>query len=80
MKRTVKVSKEKKSPLGAWSIVCDSCPLLPHLKALGKNPERCGFGITTNMQGPVVMGTCKHYQKDSIVADGKKLTVECTRE
>lgn len=79
MRRTVKISKEKNPSLGAWSIICDSCPLLPHLKALDKEPEKCGYGITTNAQGPVVMGVCKHYQKDSIVADEKKLTVECTR-
>ncbi len=80
MKRSVKISQEKDSIIGAWSIMCATCPLLPHLKALDKPAIACGSGIRTKIQGPVVMATCEHYAEESIDVTNGKVTIECGKE
>lgn len=79
VRRTVKVVAEKGSIIGAWSLTCADCPLLPHLKALGEKPRDCAYGIQTRVQGAVTLGTCQHYEKESVKADGKKLTIGCQK-
>lgn len=64
-----------------FSILCPDCPLLPALKTLGQNPRSCISGLMTNIQGPVPVGQCEYYQKDSITNDeGNRLSVDCGKE
>ena len=79
MQRKVEVSQDLKSIIGAWQVNSQDCPLLPHLKALGKQPQDCASGIETNVQGPVVLKTCEHYAKDSIWEDGGILVINCQK-
>jgi hypothetical protein len=76
----VKIKPDKESALGAWSIVCEACPLLPHLKALNMEPRPCVHGIQTNVQGAIPMGQCEFYVKDTLHDDGGATTLECTKE
>lgn len=62
---------------GIFGITCSTCPLKVHTDALGQKPPTCINGIITNMQGAVPLGTCKHYEKDSIANAGKTLTIMC---
>jgi len=64
-----------------FRIDCADCPLSDALKTLGQEPRPCISGIMTNMQGPVTVGTCEHYKKDSIenTADNG-LSIECGKE
>lgn len=78
-RRTVRLSHEDGSIVGAWAITCDECPLKPHLEALGMKPQPCTAGIQTNMQGYVPLKDCKHYEKDSIKLEGKTLTLTCRK-
>jgi hypothetical protein len=50
---------------GVFDLSAPDCPLLVHTQALGQKAPACCHGIVTNMQGPVVMGTCKHYAEES---------------
>ena len=79
--RVVQFVPDKKSPVGAWEVTCAECPMIPHLVALEMPVKPCLSGIITNVQGPVPIGVCKHYAKDSIASDGKgkskKLTLTC---
>ena len=81
LKRVVSLRVEKKdNPLDVWEIICDACPLRPHLKALDMKVEPCVAGIQTNVQGAVPLSHCEHYEKDSIKSEGKKvLTLKCTK-
>jgi hypothetical protein len=64
-----------------FRISCATCPLIPALKELDEEPRPCVSGIVTNVQGPVVMGTCKHYKPDSVSnGEGKTLWLECGKE
>ena len=75
MKMNVKVAV---SGNGFWSITCQECPLLPHLKALGQKSRPCASGMSTNVQGAIPLQHCEHYVKDSAATDdGKTVTVEC---
>lgn len=66
---------------GVFHIDCADCPLIPAFKALDQKPHACIAGIVTNMQGPVPIHTCKHYQKDSIANEPeKKLSIICGKE
>lgn len=62
---------------GIWSATCEACPLKVHTDALGQKTPNCAHGIATNMQGPIVFGTCKNYRNDSMANEGKSLTVVC---
>jgi hypothetical protein len=80
-KRTVKISNDQDSLLGAWEITCDTCPLLPHLNALNQPPRPCIAGISTNMQGAIPLNRCEFYQHDSVVGDGPgKAVLLCSHE
>ena len=57
-----------------WHMICEECPLLPHLKALKKEARYCQGGIITNVQGPVPLTICEYYVKDSFQED---LTFKC---
>lgn len=77
MNRIVTYTEEKR---GIFSINCADCPLKPHLEALGMEPRPCVAGITTNVQGPVPIDTCEHYQQESIKLEENNLTINCTKE
>lgn len=77
--RTVRFQADKKSVVGAWQVVCDECPLKPHLEALGMKPKACIAGIQTNAQGAVPLAQCEHYEKDSIKNENKVLTLTCKK-
>ena len=81
VERIVSLRVEKKdNPLGAWEIVCDTCPLRPHLEALNMKPKTCAAGIQTNCQGAVPLSQCEYYVKDSIESEGKRLTLLCRKQ
>lgn len=73
----VTVVEDANSCIGAWEIICEECPLLPHLQALNQKPRPCIKGFSTNMQGAIPTGQCEHYQKDSIEG-GESLTLKCS--
>jgi hypothetical protein len=73
-RRTVVLSE---GDAGIFSIECQECPLKLHTDALGQKAPSCVHGIITNMQGAIPLGTCKHYEKDSIVVEGKTLVILC---
>lgn len=79
VQRIVSVRLDKTNSLGAWEIICDDCPLKPHLEALGMKAKACSAGIQTNVQGAVPLAQCEHYEKDSIKSEGKKLTLMCRK-
>lgn len=80
MLRVVSLLADKTSIVGAWEIICQECPLGPHLEALNMKPRACVAGIQTNMQGAVPLSQCEHYVKDSIKSEGKKsLTILCAK-
>ena len=54
---------------GIWDLTCPTCPLRVHSEALGEKHRVCAHGVITNIQGPVVMGTCNHQVKDSLVTE-----------
>lgn len=62
-----------------FSITCPTCPLLPHLEALGQKPRSCVAGLITNVQGAVPLNSCEFYTKDSISSE-KPATLECARD
>jgi hypothetical protein len=63
---------------GLWSMTCVECPLLPHTEALGQTAPACASGIATNMQGPVLLRSCKHLEPDSFAnAPDNAITVRC---
>jgi len=79
VQRVVSVRLDKTNSLGSWEIICDACPLKPHLEALGMKAKACSAGIQTNVQGAVPLAQCEHYEKDSIKSEGKKLTLMCRK-
>ena len=62
---------------GIWSLDCATCPLIPHAKALGAKAKSCMAGIATNMQGPLVLSACEHYEAKSFTDEGGKAIVKC---
>lgn len=80
MTRTVNYTFDKGSNLGVWRLACAQCPLLPHTEALGMKPRACADGLSTNIQGHVVINTCEHYAKDSLRNDAGVLKLECGKE
>ena len=80
VQRIVSLRLDKESCLGEWEIICDNCPLKPHLAALGMKPKACAAGIQTNIQGAIPMAQCEHYEKDSIKSEGKMLTLTCRKQ
>jgi hypothetical protein len=79
VRRIVKIQLDNTSCLGAWEVICDGCPLKPHLDALGMKPKACAAGIQTNIQGVLPLSKCEHYENDSINGDGDKLTIVCRK-
>jgi hypothetical protein len=81
MKREV-TFKTENNIIGSWHLECPTCPLRKHTDALGEKPKACASGIHTNMQGPIVINKCVHYQYDTLASDDKSktLTLECTKE
>lgn len=75
MKRNVEMVMENKE-IGAWSIKCKDCPLLPHLKALKQKEKCCVAGLITNVQGPVPLARCEHFGGDDTLKDDP-LSLEC---
>jgi len=80
MNRNVKFECVKKSPIGEWKLICKTCPLLQHLLALGMEARPCMAGMTTNIQGIIVLKKCEHYVEDSFDKIGKIVTVKCKKE
>lgn len=70
-RRDVKIIEDENSIIGAWEIICETCPLLPHLKALNQPPRPCIAGMQTNMQGAIPLNRCEFYGEDSIVGAGE---------
>jgi hypothetical protein len=80
--RIVDIQYEKSS-IGAWRVICPTCPLRKHLDALGMPAKACASGITTEMQCPVVINTCEFYEPESISSgdDGKEgIYIRCRKE
>ena len=71
--RKVKMKVEKKSPIGAWEIFCPTCPMHPMQDALESKRSNCVAGMSTNMQGAIPLGNCKHVRNKT----WDKLEVEC---
>lgn len=78
--RLVRLDVDQGGLLGSWKLICDDCPLRPHLEALGMELRACSAGIQTNIQGAVPLKDCEHYVKDSVAMDGKRITVRCRKE
>ena len=78
VQRLVSLSADRKSCIGEWAVNCDTCPLLPHLKALGQEPRACTAGMQTNIQGAIPLATCEYLVKDSITKLKGKLYINCT--
>ena len=78
MKRTVTYKEE----LGVFHINCETCPLIPAFRELGKVPEACVAGVATNVQGHIPIHTCRHYEKNSLDRDREKneLTIICNKK
>lgn len=80
VQRTVSVVEDEESCIGAWEIICGTCPLLPHLEALNQKPRACIAGMSTNMQGAIRLNQCEFYQHDSLDGDrAKGLTIHCNQ-
>jgi len=80
VQREAKLSVEKKdNPLGAWDVFVESCPLRPHLLALGMKPRACISGIQTNCQGAVPLASCEFYEKESAKREKKHFTIQCRK-
>jgi hypothetical protein len=73
MKRKGKLKTENRF---GWSMTCKECPLLPHLKALKKEPIKCVVGLLTNAQGAIEIGRCEYLVRDTF--DDKTNLFECS--
>lgn len=80
VQRIVSLRFDKESCVGAWEIICDDCPIKPHLDALGMKPKSCAAGIQTNMQGAIPLAQCEHYENDSIKSEGETLKLTCRKQ
>lgn len=78
MRRSVIPYQDSQGPIETWDIRCDTCPLSPHLKALGQPGRACLSGVITNAQGAVPLTTCPHYTEESAKDDDGKVSIECT--
>ena len=77
----VRAVKYAEGNAGLWSMTCAECPLLPHAEALGQSAPECAGGIATNMQGPVLLRSCKHLEPDSFAnAADNAITVRCNHD
>lgn len=54
---------DQNSAIGAWHLISDTCPMHVHQDAIGAKHEHCMAGISTNMQGDIPLGKCKHAGK-----------------
>lgn len=76
-RRTVRVDVDADTYGQPWSVRCNECPMKPHADALGQPAPVCAAGLTTNVQGAVILRACKHYQRGSILNAGGRVSVEC---
>lgn len=77
-KRPVEFVVEKDSPIGAWHINCPTCPKHYYERAAEiEKLSSCVSGISTNMQGAIPLGSCKHKLNKEWA---EPLEVECAFE
>lgn len=63
---------------GIWSMTCAECPMRPHTDVLGQRPPECAGGIATNMQGPLMLRSCRNLVAGSFANDDQgRITVGC---
>ena len=70
-------TKFNEGDAGIFEVTCETCPLLPHLNALGQKPRPCMAGIVTNVQGPVVLKKCEHLDDKGAETKGGVLLLNC---
>lgn len=75
--RKIEFVKEHSSVTGAWQVLCDACPVIPHLDALGMKRRACMAGITTTEKGCVSMDHCEHYERFSF--SNTFATIKCAK-